>query len=395
MRLLHTSDWHIGRTFHGRALLADQEQTLTALADIVADQQVDAVLIAGDLYDRAVPSVDAVQLATRVLRRIRNAGAQIVLSTGNHDSAARLGAFGDFLAAGGLHIRSGVDQLDVPVLLPDRHGEVAVYGIPYLEPDVARQSMGVLDVRGHAGVLGEAMARIRADLAGRPAGTRSVVLSHAFVIGGAATESERCIDTGEAATGDALFEFKRGTVGSVPGDTYRGVDYVALGHLHRRQQLGPRLRYSGSPLPYSFSEAGQTKGGWIVELGASGVREVRPFDLPTVRPLATVRGELADILAGHAELRDHYLSFELTDQHRPADPMRRLVEVFPFAVKMEWLPPAPVGTGPDFHISRRGLPDDALVDAFLTDCRGSGLTAGEHRLLTTSLTAARIAEAAA
>ena len=395
MRLLHTSDWHIGRTFHGRALLADQEQTLAAIADLAREEQVDVVLIAGDLYDRAVPSVDAVQLATRSLRRIRDAGAEIVLSTGNHDSAARLGAFGDFLAAGGLHIRSAVDQLADPVLFEDAHGPVAIYGIPYLEPDVARQSMGVPEARGHAGVLGEAMSRIRADLADRPAGTRSVVLSHAFVVGGTATESERCIDAAEPSAGDALFEFKRGTVGSVPGDTFRGVDYVALGHLHRRQQLGPRLRYSGSPLPYSFSEGGQTKGGWIVELGPAGVRQVRPFDLPVVRPLATVRGELAEILAGYVELREHYLSFELTDAQRPADPMRRLLEVFPHAVKMEWQPPALDGPGPDFHISRRGLPDDALVDAFLVDCRGTGLTAGEHALLTDSLTAARIAEAAA
>lgn len=393
--MLHTSDWHIGRTFHGRPLLADQEQTLTALADLVRDQRIDVVLIAGDLYDRAVPSVDAVQLATRSLARIRAAGAQIVLSTGNHDSAARVGAFGDFLAAGGLHIRSAIDRLDVPVLLADSHGEVAIYGIPYLEPDIARQVMEIPDVRGHAGVLGEAMSRIRADLAGRPAGTRSVVLSHAFVVGGTPTESERCIDVTEPTAGEALFEFKRGTVGSVPAETFKGVDYVALGHLHRRQQLAPRLRYSGSPLPYSFSEAGQIKGGWIVDLGASGVRDVRPFDLPVVRPLATVRGELATVLAGHSELREHYISFELTDADRPADPMRRLLEVFPYAVKMEWQPPVRTGSGPDFHVSRRGLPDEELVDAFLVDCRGHGLSDNEHALVAASVTTLRIAEAAA
>ncbi len=395
MRMLHTSDWHIGRSFHGRPLLADQEQTLTSLADLVREERIDVVLIAGDLYDRAVPSIDAVHVATRALGRIRAAGAQIVLSTGNHDSAARVGAFGDFLAAGGLHIRSGIEQLDVPVVLPDEHGDVAIYGIPYLEPDIARQVLEVPAARGHAGVLGEAMRRIRAELAGRRPGTRSVVLSHAFVIGGTATESERCIDVTEPTAADALFDFKRGTVGSVPGETFRGVDYVALGHLHRRQQLGPKLRYSGSPLPYSFSEAGQTKGGWIVELGADGVRAVRPFDLPAVRPLATVRGELAEVLAGSRDLCDHYLSFELTDALRPADPMRRLLEVFPYAVTMQWQPPATSRSGPDFHVARRGLPDDELVDAFLVDCRGHGLTAGERTLLARAATADRIAEAAA
>ncbi len=396
MRILHTSDWHLGRTFHNRSLLADQEAVLTALADQVVEHRADVVVMAGDLYDRAVPSVDAVQLATRIFRRIRAAGAEIVLSTGNHDSAPRLGAFHDFLAAGGLHIRSDARQLAEPVILPDDFGEVAIYGIPYLEPDTARQVMGVPQARGHSGVLAEAMTRIRADLATRPAGVRSIVLAHAFVIGAAATESERCIDAPEDPAGvDTLFEFKRGTVGSVPAETFRGVDYVALGHLHRRQQVAPNLRYSGSPLPYSFSEAGQRKGSWLVELDGRGLHDVTPVDLPVIRELRTVRGELVDILAGYQDLRDYYLAFELTDAERPIEPKRRLTERFPYAVKLEWQPPVLPGSGPDFHISRRGLPDIDLIDAFLTDSRGAGLSCVERGLVRQALTQVRIAEAAA
>ncbi len=394
MRLLHTSDWHIGRTFHGYNLLGDQEATLASIADLVTEHSVDVVVVAGDLYDRAVPSTDAVQLATRALRRIRDAGADIIISTGNHDSAPRLGAFNDFLAAGGLHIRSAIADLAVPVLLADEHGPVAIYGVPYLEPDIARHVMGVPQARGHAGVLAEAMGQIRADLAEQPAGTRSVVLAHAFVVGGAASDSERCIDTEFTAAAQSRVapEFTVGTVGSVPARVFDGVDYVALGHLHRRQQLAPNLRYSGSPLPFSFSEAGHRKGVWLIDLDRTGLGQVRGLDLPVIRELSTVRGELADILAGHAELLGHYLAFELTDRTRPVDAMRRLKERFPYAVKLEWTPAGIPAAGPNY-LSRQGVPDTDLIELFVRDCRGLGLSSGEQGLVIKALTQIRVAEA--
>ena len=175
MRLLHTSDWHIGRTFHGQDLLEDQEFVLSALAELVSAHQVDVVIIAGDLYDRAVPSAEAVQVATRALGRIRAAGASIIASSGNHDSAPRLGAFSEFLAAGGLHLRTSVAQLAEPVMLADQAGEVAIYALPYLEPEIARIPLGVPGRPGHQAVVAAAMELVRADLASRPTGTRSVV----------------------------------------------------------------------------------------------------------------------------------------------------------------------------------------------------------------------------
>src|ERR1044071_2144604 len=126
MRVLHTSDWHVGRMFHGRDLLADQESVLSGLADLVADERVDVVVVSGDLYDRAVPSGEAVSVCTRVLDRIRQAGARLVITPGNHDSAPRLGAFAEFAAAGGLHLRTRVAELDRPVVLDDAHGPVAL-----------------------------------------------------------------------------------------------------------------------------------------------------------------------------------------------------------------------------------------------------------------------------
>ncbi|HWE90126.1 MAG TPA: exonuclease SbcCD subunit D [Pseudonocardiaceae bacterium] len=385
MRILHTSDWHVGRTFHGRDLLREQESVLGGLADLVEDERVDVVVVAGDLYDRAVPSAEAVAVCARVLKRIRLAGAELVITPGNHDSAPRLGVFGDFAAAGGLHLRTQVAELAAPVLLADRHGPVAFYGIPYLEPDLAGQALEVPGARGHRAVLAEAMSRVRIDLAergGLAAGVRSVVLAHAFVTGGESSESERTIAVGG--------------VEQVPASVFDGVDYVALGHLHGPQTLADRLRYSGSPVAYSFSEARQHKSVWLVDLDQHGLADVRRHSLPVPRRLATVRGALADVLSEpeHEALVDCYLSVALTDPVRPVDAMRRLQERFPFAVRMEWQPEdGRAGEVLRYAERTRGRDDVELAGCFLADCRGGEPTGADRRLLHEAFAAVRVAEA--
>src|SRR3954462_10456074 len=177
MRLLHTSDWHIGRTLHGTELLAEQEAVLTGLARGVAAESVDVVLVAGDVYDRAVPSADATGVLDRVLMRLVGSGGGVVLPpghphparpAGNHDSARRLGFGAGLMARSGVHVRAATSLLDEPVLLSDAHGEVAVYGIPYLEPEVARHELGLSEGRSHEAVLTAAMDRVRSDLFMRP-----------------------------------------------------------------------------------------------------------------------------------------------------------------------------------------------------------------------------------
>ncbi|WIX82008.1 exonuclease SbcCD subunit D C-terminal domain-containing protein [Amycolatopsis carbonis] len=382
MRLLHTSDWHVGRTFHGADLLAEQEAVLTHLAELVTTEQVDVVVVAGDIYDRAVPSAEAVRVATKAMSRIRQAGAQLVITPGNHDSAARLGAFADFAAAGGLHLRATIAGLAEPVLLNDEHGDVAIYGIPYLEPEPSRHALGVPEARGHTGVLTEAMRRVREDLATR-AKTRSVVLAHAFVTGGSASESERTIAVGG--------------VEQVPGDVFEGVDYVALGHLHGPQTLAEHLRYSGSPLAYSFSEARQRKSVWLVDLDAAGLAEVRRHELPVPRPLATLRGELQELLDApeHEEWRDHFLSVTVTDRVRPVDAMRRLRERFPYAVHLDWEPEGGLaGAQLKYADAVRGRTDIEIARSFLDDCRGAFPTETEERLVFLALEAANRAAVA-
>ncbi|MCW2684827.1 MAG: sbcD [Blastococcus sp.] len=381
MRLLHTSDWHLGRTLHGTDLLVEQEAVLGGLAAVVAAEQVDVVVVAGDVYDRAVPSADATGVLDRVIGRLLATGARVVLTPGNHDSARRLGTFSGLLSAAGLHVRAVTRRLDEPVLLADEHGEVAIYGIPYLEPEVARHELGVPEARGHEAVLREAMDRVRADLFLRP-GARSVVLAHAFVGGGLASDSERDICVGG--------------VDLVPAQVFDGVDYVALGHLHRPQSLSSRIRYSGSPLAYSFGEAGQQKQAWLVDLDATGLAAVRPVPLPIPRQLSVLTGTLEELLADPAfeAAEQHFVSARLTDPARPADPMRRLQTRFPSCVHLDWTGIGSAAEGGSYQERMRGRSALDIAGEFVSHVRGVPASAAERELLARALGAADREESA-
>jgi exonuclease SbcD len=225
------------------------------------------------------------------------------------------------------------------------------------------------------------MERVRADLFLRPR-TRSVVLAHAFVGGGVASESERDICVGG--------------VDLVPASVFDGVDYVALGHLHRPQTLTPRLRYSGSPLAYSFGEAGQSKLAWLVELDAAGLAEVRAVPLPTPRRLTVLTGTLDELLAdpAHADVEDHFVSARLTDDARPTDPMRRLQARFPHCVHLEWAGAGASTDGRSYQERMRGRSDVEIAGEFVQHVRGVTVTPGERELLARALGAADRAEAA-
>jgi exonuclease SbcD len=281
MRILHTADWHLGRSFHGESLLAAQAAAIDHTVETARAARVGAVVLAGDVYDRALPPVDAVRLADEALRRLSEICPVVVIS-GNHDSAPRLGFGSGLLARAGLHLRTDPRRLADPVVLA---GGACIYGIPYLEPDLARGPLGC-DGRGHGAVLDAAMGHVRADLARRPAGTRAVVVAHAFVAGAEACESERDLAVGGAA--------------SVSAATFAGADYVALGHLHGPQRIGPRggwARYSGSPVAFSFSEARHRKSLALVDLDAG---DVELAEVPVTRPLAVLRGTLDALLATSA-----------------------------------------------------------------------------------------------
>jgi DNA repair protein SbcD/Mre11 len=373
VRILHTSDWHLGRSFHRIDLLAAQAQHLDHLVEVVTAESVDVVVVAGDVYDRALPGVDAVHLLDEALHRLTSAGATVVVSSGNHDSPRRLGFGSRLMAKAGLHVRTDPADVGRPVLLGDEHGPVAFYPLPYLEPALAADELGA--ERTQAGVLGAAMTAVRADLAARP-GARAVVSAHAFVTGGTASDSER--------------ELAVGGLGQVGAETFAGVDYVALGHLHGRQQLSPTVRYSGSPLAFSFGEANHHKGSWLVVLGADGVEAVESIEAPVPRPLARLRGSLDELLTdprfGSAE--SAWCQVTLTDSTRPAEPMERLRRRFPHVLELRLEPGAvPVGAGTGYTARIAGQGDLEVCCGFLEHVRQRPASSEETLLLQQALEA--------
>ncbi|MFF3751953.1 exonuclease SbcCD subunit D [Streptomyces sp. NPDC002018] len=365
MRILHTSDWHLGRSFHRVGLLDAQAAFLDHLVATVREREVDVVLVAGDVYDRAVPPLAAVELFDRALHRLADAGVPTVMISGNHDSARRLGVGAGLMGRAGIHLRTDPAGCGTPVLLADPHGEVAFYGLPYLEPALVRDEFATAKA-GHEAVLGAAMERVRADLAERGPGTRSVVLAHAFVVGGAPSDSERDITVGGVA--------------AVPVGVFDGADYVALGHLHGCQTLTERVRYAGSPLAYSFSETAHRKTMWLVELGPEGGIDAERIDCPVPRALARIRGTLDALLddPGLTRHEDSWVEATLTDPVRPADPMARLTGRFPHTLSLVFDP----GRGDDDPLASyaqrlAGRTDQQIAEDFVAHVRG-GAGPDEH-----------------
>ena len=363
MRLLHTSDWHLGRTFHGASLAVEQAAVLDRLVEVVRAESVDVVVIAGDLYDRAVPAVDAVALLSDGLSRIRATGATVLAITGNHDSAGRLGFGTDLLAQAGVHLCADIRAAGLPVVVAatDQGADLAIYPVPYLEPEVARHALGVPDVRGHDPLLRLALDRARADLSARGP-LRSVAVVHAFVAGGMPCDSERVLSVGGS---------DRVALGGLTG-----FDYIALGHLHGRQTVRDGMRYAGSPLPYSFSERDQDKGVWIVDLPRGGRVRVTGVDLAVGRRLATIEGALEDLLrdSRHQDAERRWVAATLTDQELPRDAMARLRRRFPHAVTLSHRPPRAVGSDDRSYRDRtQGRQDLALLEDFVVHVTGRGL----------------------
>jgi DNA repair protein SbcD/Mre11 len=383
MRILHTSDWHLGRSFHREGMLDAQSAFVDHLVDVVASENVDLAVVSGDIFDRALPPVDAVELASDALGRLLAARVRVVLTSGNHDSAPRLGFASELIDAAGIHVRTDPRTVGTPVVIPDAHGEVAVYGLPYLEPDLVRDNWQ-LEGRSHQAVIDEAMRRVRDDLGRRRPGTRSVVMAHAFVTGAAASDSERDISVGG--------------VSQVGLATFNGIDYVALGHLHGRHTLRDSVRYSGSPLAYSFSESAHRKGSWLVELGPDGLVSAHFVDAPVPRPLATIEGRLDVLLtdARYARHESSWVQATLTDAVRPMHALERLRQRYPHVLVVRYAPEAAAPAPRSVASATRNAVDDIdVVRRFFVDTRESEPTDDELALLRDACDAARIEAAAA
>ena len=371
-------------------MLDAQRAFVDQLVAAVQRDGVDVVLIAGDVYDRALPGVDVVHLLDDALVRLTAAGAKVVLTSGNHDSAIRLGFASRLLERGGVHLRTRVEDLAQPLLLPmgrDAAGGEAVlalYGIPWLEPRLVSEQLGVATA-SHFEVTRAATGLIREDIARRSesATVHSVVLAHTFASGGISSDSER--------------DLSIGGVGAVPLDLFDGFTYTALGHLHGRQQLSEGVRYSGSPLAYSFSESTHQKGAWLVDIGPEGLTSVSAVQWEAPRALAVLRGELEDLLAepAHTWAEAAYCQITLTDAQRPARAMERLRTRFPDTLVLAFDPQGASAAAQASYSSRlAGAPDDlAVCCGFLEHVRGRSADQAEKAALAAALENIRLLEA--
>lgn len=386
MKILHTSDWHLGRTLHKVDLHPYQAAFLDWLVDLVVRESVDVVVIPGDVYDRAVPAVTSVTLLDDALARLAATGATVVLTSGNHDSAERLG-FGRSLMRAGIHLLTDIPGIDHPVSVQDEHGEVLFFGLPYLDPDRARIDL-VGDeepplARSHEAVTRAALERVReraaahADSVGQA--PRTVVLAHTFVTGGEGSDSERDLTVGG--------------VDSVPAGILGGIDYLALGHLHGCQDLsalvGAPAWYSGSPLAFSFSERHHRKAVLLVELGAPGISaQVTPIPTPVPRPLTELRGTLEQILAQQDEHAGDWLKAVVTDPARPAHLQERLREAFPHLLLTEYAPEGREARTATPVVRREQNPLE-VMDEFLAHVTGAPPTPAEHDVMDRAYAAVR------
>lgn len=392
MRILHTSDWHLGRSFHGESLLYEQAAVVDRLVELASDAQVELVVIAGDLYDRAIPPVDAVTLFGDALARLSDTGAKITAIVGNHDSRSRV-AFADrVLERSGVTVRGDVSRCVEPLRLePDDGGHpVHVYPLPYLEPsldgpqlDRLNEATGETDQRasrrtGHHDVTAQATALIRQHVSS--AGPiRTVVVAHTFVNGGTPSDSERALSVGNT--------------GLVGIEAFDGFDYVALGHLHRSQEFDDgRIAYSGSPLAYSFSEEDDTKSTRLIEMDPGGHCKTEVVPLDVGQSLCTLTGRIDELLVNpaFAEAEAARVRVRLTDDELPLQAMARLQQRFRHAVVLEHTPEgrlAPGGT--DVAAAVAAVEDPlTLTLRFWSDQHGRDATQPEQQVMHSAVAAA-------
>jgi exonuclease SbcD len=383
MRLIHTADWHLGRLFHTVHLTRDQEHVLEQLVALVAEVRPSAVLVAGDIYDRAVPPTEAVELLDDVLTRIViGHGVPVIAIAGNHDSAARLGFASALLRERGLHVIGELPRVPAPIVLTDEHGPVHIHPLPFADPAEARYAYGDESIHDQEAVAAAGVARV---LAVTPPGERRVAVAHAFVAGAQETpDSERPLSVGGST--------------QVPAAVFEGFDYVALGHLHRPQRCGSdTVRYAGSLLKYSFSEHDHEKSVSVVEIGAPGSAagaagaegrarvSIEPVALTPPRDVRRLEGTLAEIVTrGQADpRRDDYVLAALLDKGALLDPIGQLRAAYPNTLAIE-RPPYDLSEGREDARPRPGTVGDLdLFDAFFSYANGEPMSADQRAQLAT------------
>ena len=322
MKFAHISDLHLGKRLFERSFLEeDQPFILKQICGILRDEQPDAVLIAGDIYDKSAPSAEAVRLFDDFLSKLSADGQTVFVISGNHDSAARVAYGGRIMARSGVHVSaSSYDGNIHPVTLTDAHGPVDIYLLPFIKPIHVSSMFPEEKIESYTDALRIAIERMNVDTS-----RRNVLVAHQFVTGATRSDSE---------------DVSVGGLDNVDASVFTAFSYVALGHIHRPQNIGsPRLRYSGTPLKYSFSEEKDEKSITIVELNAMGEVSIRTVSLKPLRDMRTIRDKYDELMKREnytGTKTNDYLRVILTDELDVPDAMRKLKSVYPNILRLDY-----------------------------------------------------------
>ena len=324
MKLIHLSDLHLGKRVNEFSMIEDQKYILNQILGIIDEERPDGVLLAGDLYDRPVPSAEAVQLLDSFLTRLAKRKIPVYAISGNHDSAERI-AFGSHIMSGsGICMSPVYDGKTAKYCLMDNYGEVWIHLLPFIRPAVVRHVFageeGAEEIRTYQEAVQAAVEHMDLDTE-----KRNVLVAHQFVVGAMSCDSE---------------EITVGGIDQIEGAVFRDFDYVALGHIHSPQNVGnDRIRYCGTPLKYSFSEAGQQKSVTVVELGEKGTLEVREIQLKPLRDMRKLKGTYMAItsLSNYQDTNtEDYVQITLTDEEDIVDGMQKLRTIYPNLMRLEY-----------------------------------------------------------
>jgi exonuclease SbcD len=320
MKFFHISDLHLGKRVSEFSMLEDQGEILQKIVMLAKEHKPDAVLVAGDVYDKAMPVVEAVQLLDRFLVWLNELGIAIFIVSGNHDNAERVAFGAELLKNSSVHIVQSYNGRMNPVTLSDGYGDINIWMLPYLKPSIVRRRFADRDIVTYSDAVSAALGSAKLDTS-----ARNVLIAHQFVTGAITSESE---------------EISVGGSENVDGSLFDNFDYVALGHIHRPQQIGREtLRYSGAPLKYSFSEANHTKSVTVVDMGCKGEVTISELPLEPLREMREIRGtynEIMDRSSYRGTNTDDYVRIVLTDEHDEPYAMAKLRNVYPNLMRLEY-----------------------------------------------------------
>jgi exonuclease SbcD len=381
MRILHTSDWHLGRQFHTVPLDEDHDFILDQIADIIRKHDPQLLIIAGDIFDRASPPQSALSRFGRFIQTVTSErDLAVVAIAGNHDSAAQIGMMGVLPSGGRSLVRGPLAPEERPLVITHDGGEVAITALPFSYEFAARECFEREDISCPGDVL---KAQLESAKRHVPTGARWIVVAHAFVDGASTCESERPLSR------------VVGGIETVPASLFEGAHYVALGHLHRPQKVGvEHIRYSGAPLAFGFDEEGDQKSVTLVDLDRNGSIRTELVPLTARRAIRTIRGKLSE-LAEAPEVCHDFVSVLLTDETPQIDPMRRIRAKYPNAVQLNYERRRNVDE--NRLTQRQGALNDpkAVVEKFMSFVRGDGLSEAEEKIVEEALVAIRNADEAA